>query len=301
MKISSSQRFLSRKQNQEIGNCSVMSGDKKRVVGLILVCCFYVYAPHIAAQEQILDKFRIAIGGYSVPRSESEISLSEPEFGAGVSLSPEKTLGLNTEQTVVRLDGHYRFNQKHALTYSWFRITSDGTKSIEEDINWIDENGNPITIPVGASVNTVLEYDVYKVGYLWSFYHNDVVELAAGVGLHITKIAVGLTAETTTTGIDASDVSVTVPLPVLSFGLIYKVTPKFGWFVKSEIFAIEFNNWEGSYTDGSAGVEYRMWKQIGLGLGIGTNSLKIVETTDDYRFSFANRITGLSIYVAGYF
>ena len=286
----------------KIGAGSIfISRDKISCAGLMLSCLLCLSTPQLAAQEKKLDKFKIAIGGYSVPRHESEMALSETEFGAGISLSPEKTLGLKTEQTVIRLEGYYRFNEKHSINYSWYSITSNGTRAIEKEIDWIDENGDPITIPIGAAVNSGLEYDIYKVGYLWSFYHTDILELAAGAGLHITSIAVGLQAETTSTGIDARDVNVTVPLPVFSFGLTYKVTPKFDWFIKSEIFALEFSHWEGTYTDGSAGVEYRIWKHLGLGIGIGTNSLKIVEKTDDYHFSFANRITGIAFYVAGYF
>lgn len=93
----------------------------------------------------------------------------------------------------------------------------------------------------------------------------------------------------------------TVPLPVISFGLTYKVTPKFGWFYKSEIFALTFDEWEGTYSDGSLGMEYRAWKNIGLGLGLGTNSLKVIEKTGDYKFSFSNRIGGLQLFVSGYF
>jgi hypothetical protein len=63
---------------------------------------------------------------------------------------------------------------------------------------------------------------------IWTFHHSDKVELAAGLGLHVTKIAMGLEAETTSSGVDAKNVSVTAPLPVLSFSLRYNVTPKLG-------------------------------------------------------------------------
>ena len=48
-------------------------------------------------------------------------------------------------------------------------------------------------------------------------------------------------------------------------------------------------------------MEYHAFDHVGFGLGLGNNSLKLTEKTNDYRFDFDNRITGLLLYVAGYF
>jgi hypothetical protein len=273
-----------------------------KIVTVMLTACWIIAAPQqVHAKDKGQDKFKIALGGYSLVRNESEISLTERNLGAGVSISPEDTFGLQTEQTVFRLDGAYRFNQEHALSFSWYSISSDGNKKLEEQIDWVDEDGNQITIPVGARVDTRLDYDIYKLGYLWSFYHSEKVELAAGVGLHVTRIAIGLEAETTVSAIEAKDVSMTVPLPVLSFGLTYMINPKFSWYLKTEAFSMEINDWSGSYTDNSLGFEYRGFENVGLGIGWGSNSLKLTNQTDRYKFVFANRISGISLYVSGYF
>ena len=253
------------------------------------------------ANETIEDKFKIAVGGYSVFRYDSTFSLTDKNLGAGVSINPEDALDLSTEQTVVRLDGYYRINEKHAITYSWFKISSFGNKSLEEEIDWVDENGDPVTIPVGARIDTSLDYDIYKIGYLWSFYHNEKVELAAGVGLHITRISIGLSAEATSSGVNARDVSTTVPLPVLSSSLTYHVGPKFQWYLKSEMFSLSYDEWNGIYADNSVVMEYRAFKHVGFGLGLGSNTLKVIEETNDYKFTYDNRITGALFYVAAYY
>jgi len=272
----------------------------KRFIFLLVTMLVATISP-VHAEELVPDKFKIALGGYTLVRYDSALSLTEPNLGAGISINPEATLGLDNEQTVLRLTGHYRFSKKHALTYSWYSINSHGNKSIEEEIEWLDENGDPITIPVGASVDTNLDFDLFKVGYLWSFYHTDKVELGVGAGLHMTRIAVGLTTDTTSTGVDARDVSTTLPLPVFSAGLTYHVTPKFRWFLKAELFTLEFDDWEGTYTDSSLGMEYRAFKHVGLGIGLNSDALRITEDTSDYKFTFDSGITGLLIYAAAYF
>lgn len=278
---------------------SVYSLPKKSVFFLLAMLFSGINPAH--AEDGVPDKFKIAIGGYSVFRYESTMSLTDPALGAGISIRPEDTLGVDSRQTVLRLDGYYRFTREHALSYSWYSISSRGNKTLDEEFDWLDENGDPITIPVGAKVDTALDYDIFKVGYLWSFHHTDKVELAAGAGLHMARVGVNLQTDTTSSGVDSKDVSTTVPLPVLSFGLSYNVTPKVQWFLKAEAFALKFDDWEGLYTDTTLGLEYRAFNNIAFGIGLGSNSLKITESASDYKFIYDNRITGLVLDVAAYF
>ncbi|MFW2372039.1 MAG: hypothetical protein ACN4GM_02890 [Gammaproteobacteria bacterium] len=268
---------------------------------LILFLLFIMINHAHAEDDGVTDRFRIAIGGYTLSRYDSFISLTDPDLGAGISISPEDTLGLNTDQAVARIDGNYRFNKKHALTYSWYNISSDGNKTLEETIDWVDENGNEITIPLGASVTSAIDYDIFKVGYLWSFHHTDKVELAFGGGLHVTRISVDMSAESSGSDLNTTDVSTTVPLPVVSFALVYNITPKLSWYLKSEFFALSFGDWKGSYTDSTFGLEYRAWKHVGLGFGLGSNALSLTEDTSDENFVFNNQISGALLYVASYF
>ena len=273
------------------------------LAGILLLVLLALTTSAARAQDDgvVPDRFRIAVGRYAVSRYESTMSLSNPNLGVGVSIRPADTLGLQTEQSVLRVDGHYRFTRHDALTYSWYRIASQGGKSIEKEIEWIDENGNPITIPVGANVTASLDYDIFKLGYLWSFYHSDKVELAAGGGLHITRLAIGMSASATSTGVSAKDVKTTVPLPVVSFGLTYRVTPRFMWYLKSEYFYLSFDGTEGTYADSSLGVEFRVLDHVGVGFALGGNSLSLVDRSGDYRLKFENRIAGGMLYVSGYF
>ena len=61
----------------------------------------------VRAEESVPDRFNISIGGYSVFRSDAALSLTDPDLAAGISISPEDTLGLDTEQAVLRLTGYY--------------------------------------------------------------------------------------------------------------------------------------------------------------------------------------------------
>ena len=272
-----------------------------KITTFLLVIMLVATTSIAHAEAVVSDKVKIALGGYMLVRNDTTMSLTDPNLGAGISISPEDTLGLESKQTVLRLDGYYRFTKEHALTYSIYSLSSQGNKTLEIEFEWLDENGDTITIPVGANVDTSFDFDIFKVGYLWSFYHTDKIEVAFGAGLHLTRVAIGLRTDTTSSGIDAKDTSTSLPLPVVSLGLIYNVTAKFSWHIRSELFALKFEEWEGLYTDIQLGMEYRAFKNVGLGIGLGSNSLKVTSETSEEKFIFDNRITGVLIYVSAYF
>lgn len=267
----------------------------------LLLAMFLSSASPAQTEDDLPDKFKIALGGFALVRFDSAISLTDPDIGAGVAIDPQDALGMTTQQTVLRLGGYYRFSQHHALTYSWYSISLPGYKTLDHEIDWVDEDGNPVVIPVGAKVSTSLDYDVYKLGYLWSFHHTDKVEMSVGVGLHTTSIAVSLNTDVTGSVGKTKDKRTTVPLPVLSFNINYRITPKFNWYLDTELFAIEYSNINGVFTDISFGVEYRIFRHVGLGMGLDSNSLKIVEDESNYQFNYDNRLTGLLLYASAYF
>jgi len=253
---------------------------------------FAVYA----AEESTPDKFKLSLGGYSIFRYDSKVSLTNPQLGAGAIIDPQDTLGLNSEQTVARISGYYRFNPRHALDFSYYKISTTGRKILENELEWIDKDGNEIIIPIGAEVKSVLDYEILKLGYLWSFHHTRKVELSVGAGLHVAKANFDLTASTTGSGDEAADARLTVPLPVFSFLLNYSITPRLSWLFKTEIFGLMYGDVTGSYTDTTLAMEYRLVKNFGLGLGLGSSALDLQEETSEEKYTYENRISGILLY-----
>ena len=268
---------------------------------IVALLCLSMLSPSWA-EDSVPDRFRLAITSYTVDRSDATISVTDPDLGAGISFRPRDTLGLNIENTVLRIDGYYRFTPNHGLTYSWFNIDTSGGKSLEDTIEWTDRDGNKIVIPIGAQVNSSMEVETFKLGYLWSFYNSGKMEMGLGAGLHITQLTFGLDASVTVPpNSSIQTVDTTLPLPVLSLATRYNVTPKFQWNLKAEAFALEFDNWYGSFLEVTLGAEYRVWKHVSIGAAVTRNALEIEEDDPDYRLKYENRISGAMLYLATYF
>lgn len=272
-----------------------------------LVCCLTAWtllsnaAATAAENDAGEEKFAFAVGAYDVFAYDSTALLTSRNVGVGLALSPEDVLGLDSRQTVLRLEGTWQIRPSHAMTFSWYDISSSNTLSVRQEFDWVDEDGNPIVVPIGASVSSKLDYDIFKLGYLWRFYDSGKVELLAGAGLHLTRISLALDAETTSSGVSTSGAKSTVPLPVVSFALHYRVTPRFSWLMKTEVFSLSFDDWSGSYSDVMLGAEYRAWKKIGIGAALASNSLRILEEEPDTKFEFRNRVNGVMLFLRGHF
>jgi hypothetical protein len=222
--------------------------------------------------------------------------------GLGVDLDVEELLGLDATTSVFRLDALWRFseNRRHRLDFSWFSIKRDATTRIIQDIT-IGEGSDQITIDSGTDVSSFFDLDIYEIGYSYSFFQDDRIDVAAGIGAYIMPLDFGLKV----TGLVAEEGSAkfTAPLPVVGLRMDIALTPK--WFIRTggQVFYIEFDNFTGSLLKVRAAVEYNPWKHVGLGLGFDTLNALIeadgdtdwpgVDLNGKVDFSY----TGLQLYV----
>ncbi len=126
------------------------------------------------------DKYMIRLGAYYVDRADTDfLILSSTGTGAGVSF--EKTLGGDTTDSVARIDGYYRFNDRHRLEFGNFTVDRNGVTTLTVDLDIGDE-----TFVAMETVNSKIKYTITKVGYAYSFYHSPQVELSLAAGLNIT-------------------------------------------------------------------------------------------------------------------
>jgi hypothetical protein len=114
--------------------------------------------------------------------------------GIGLSIDAEQVLNLDANSTVFRADALWRFtdNQRHRLELFWFSLKRDATRQIGQDITFEDKDGNPITIDAGTTVESNFDLDIYELAYSYSFFQDDRIDLAAGIGFYIMPLDFGL-------------------------------------------------------------------------------------------------------------
>lgn len=274
---------------------------KADVVGVLL----FVAAPFVYAQVPVheTDKtFYVSFGGYNVFRADSTMTLVNRDLGAGAALSPTDTLGLDIETTVLKLDAHYRLSDTSQIAASWYNVDTDAYKTLQTAVDWVDPDGNEITIEAGSEIASSFVYDILKVGYYWSFHRTDKVELIVGGGLHVSQFEVELDIKSDATGNPSVQstrhLAHTVPLPTLGVGLNYHITPELSWFLRTEGFYLKYDDWDGSYSETQLGIEYAILENFGIGMALASDNLTVTETTSIYKFKYDNRLNGINLFVS---
>jgi len=235
-------------------------------LGLLCVGPAMVLAEEATTPEQT-DKLMIRGGWAYVFGANANVSVGGPALGIGANIDLTNTLGVNSSTDALRLDGLYRFNDRHAIGVSYYRVGLSGSKSINQEILINDQ-----TIAAGAGTQTSLSFNTYRLIYNYSFYRNDKVELAVSPGLYMMQTKFSFAAQGQITTPTAGTINTTVvneqlTLPLPSIGLVanYNITPKLQFQSRYDVFYLTIGDYTGTMFEFYAGLEYRLHKHFAMG------------------------------------
>ncbi len=265
---------------------------------LTAVLFFSTIASNLMAEETSIeaeypDKIMFRLGAYVVGDARTNFTiLSDAGIGAGINF--EDDLGGDTRDTIPRLDAYYRFNDNHRIEFTAFNVDRDGRKTLTVDLTIGNE-----TYLASETVQSSIDYTLYKIGYAYSFYHSPDVELSLSAGLNITKYDYSF--NTVGGGKNEAD-GVTAPLPVFGLLLDYTIAPRWHLNYRAESFFIEIeNSYRGSLLINEVSIDYRIFKNFAIGAGIARQSIDLEIRDDKWDGSMTDSYRGLTAYGTLYF
>lgn len=249
------------------------------------------------------DKWKFSLGGYfpSV-NSDMKIDINDNEIDL------EDNLGLSENDALWRLDGYWRFFERHRLKFGYYGFDRDATKGLVTDL---DIGGE--TWYAGALVKTEWSMDYYTISYMYSFYQNEKWEIAGTIGAYWVRfkaaleLAAGLDRpplgnlppggpEDLLVGDRVETESFEGPLPLLGLSFDYYITPKWMVTLKGGYFQLSIDEFTGKILNLGANVEYQFTKMFGLGLGYDGFRLN-VEAEDKGSFAEVDyNYSGVQVY-----
>ena len=255
-------------------------GEMKKAIPVLLLVMVVVAFPQHAFSADAADpdlpweRFSFTFGGF-VADINSDVRLGSRALGTGFDVNLEDALGLESTSTVFRIGATYRFgkSRRHQAELSWFQLNRDAGTTLGQGIE-IDN----VVFPSGAQVSTFFDLEIWKVAYNYSFYQDDRINLAAGLGVFVMPIKYGVNAS----GIGQTGEDITAPLPVLGLRADFALTRK--WFLRQSIdlFYLKIGDFQGSIVDSTTAVEYKPWKHAGFGLAVNTFQVGIEADGSDY-------------------
>lgn len=229
------------------------------------------------------ETFVIRLSSYYISDADTDLTvLSSDNLGTGFNFVDD--LGGDDSVTVPRLDGYYRFNDVHRIEFSSFRIERDGRNQLAINIDIGDESYN-----VGETVVSSVVYELFKIGYAYSFYRSEQVELAFTAGLNMTEyefdyeLADGSSADTS----DASG-----PLPMFGVRVAYAINSKWSLHYLSEVLFIETSEAEGSFQTYELDIRYRVNNRFMLGAGVLRSSIDVTAKNAEWDGRIADTYEG---------
>lgn len=284
---------------------------RARITTILALVCLVQIAPVRAADSdrydglEPRDKFKIRLGVFLADDYDTSLRLNSNRFLLGGLIDFEDNLNLDSNSGVWRLDGFYRFNERHRMSFNIYSSRRDGKAIAGRDFTV----GNPdgllgISIPVGTQVKTTLDYDLLKLGYGYSFVNRRKFEATIGAGVNFRKLDFEIAWQANVgervrgNSIKAED---WVPLPTVGLGGRWNFTEKLEANIRLEVFYLEFDNYEGYYDEMLINLEHRTFDHFGFGLGVNYGNLNLRGKDDDVRGELDSRIFGLLGYAKYYF
>ena len=212
------------------------------------------------------ERASISLGAFLTDR-DTNARLDSETLGLGTVIDAEDDLGLDSSDTVARLDAYYRFNPRHRIDFSIFDLSRDATATIDESIQFGDE-----VFDINSTISSEYDLSIYKAAYTYSFLIRDNGYLGVTAGLYVLSTDISLT-ESNTGQFEADDL--TAPLPVIGLRGNYQWTPRLVLRSSAEIFAIEFDHVDGSLIDFYVGLDYHFHDNFAVGLGYNNVSLDV--------------------------
>jgi hypothetical protein len=234
-----------------------------------------------------------------VMNSDIDVRL-DGEFEQGTEVDWDRTFG-DEEATRFRLDGYWRFADRHKLRFLWFNYARSDKETSEQSIDWGGE-----VIPVDTEVKAESSFDVYELAYEYAFVRGDDFEVAANIGLHYTDISLTLAAKASTSGgsLDEDvkeEATLAAPLPVIGLRGTWALPYNFSIDASAQYFAVSIDEYDGSLQDYRVGVTWQPRKWLGVGLGYDRFTVDVDVEKDSFTGSLDWTYSGPMIYYSATF
>ena len=218
------------------------------------------------APNLLTDPFNLAIGTF-VLDSDTELRL-DGESGLGSTVDWERTVGDDGDQTRFRIDGFWRFADRHKVRMLLFNSSTSNTRTLDDEIDWGDA-----TYPVNAQIKSEFNFDIYELAYEYAFLRRDNYELSGTFGLHWATLSAALKGEASivggqpVSGTVRKEGSVDLPLPAIGVRGLWNLSHGFWIDASAQFFSLSFDEYDGSLQDYRVAVLWQPKPWLGVGLG----------------------------------
>jgi hypothetical protein len=227
------------------------------------------------------DGWDISLGTFIVNQN-TEVRLDgtvEGERVPGTKVDWEQNFG-DSNATRVRLDGYWRFAERHKIRAMWFNASRDGSKTIDKEIEWGGE-----TFPISTKIKGESKFNIIELAYEYAFMRRDNYELTGTAGIHYTDLSLSLSADVNDGEITRNvkkEGSVGLPLPVFGGHFLWRMGGDFWLDTSAQWFGLSIDEYSGSIWDLKLDALWQPNKWVGIGVGYNVFKIDVNANTDKF-------------------
>jgi hypothetical protein len=242
------------------------------------------------------DRFSLSLGTFLLSTS-TQIRV-DGSTGRGTEIDTSRDLGIQDADRF-RVDGYWRFADRHKLRVLYFDATNSASKTLQRDV----EIGDTV-FPVNLTIDSRFQTRVAELAYEYAFLRRDNYEIAGTIGVHDLHFGLNVSATQSnsmqTLQLDRK-ADASGPLPVIGLRGVWRFHPKFYVDAQAQFFKISLDPYDGRLDDFNASVVWTPFKHFGLGVGYNEFVTRVNVSADRFNGDLRWRYGGARIFITGSF
>ena len=256
--------------------------------------------PRFADTPMITDPFDFSLGGFLVDLNTTAAIGGVGGFGSVIRL--EEILGLDEDQTLLRLGFRWDFARKHSIGVTWFSISRGSAGFFDETVDFLD-------LRFVGFFESQFDVDYYGLDYRYSLINNNRVDAGFSLGVSTFDFSVGIEGDAYLVGEHPTNpiveyrraaTDIIAPVPAIGMFVDYAVTRKLIVSSKVQYVDLSISGYDGRFMDIQLTVDWFFTRHFGIGGGVASTDIQVTYNGDDpYRIDY--RYSGILFHLRGSF
>jgi len=211
----------------------------------------------------------------------------------------DSTTGLGDRSDLFIVEFGWQFGKKWDFAIQHFRSSRTAQAELSESFEWED-----VVYEAGANIEGRSYLRITRLFFARSFWDKGPHDLRLGAGVHWIKTGVTISGDATladqTTEFQVNAVSAEFPFPDIGAWYRYSIDDRWLFHTRVDWLSASTDDYSGGIWNVSAGVDFSVTKNIGLGLAYQFFEINGAIKEDTWRGDLYTRYEGFTLGISGF-
>jgi hypothetical protein len=184
------------------------------------------------------ERIRVSLGAMHVSNS-TTVRADSSAGVVGTVVDGEQTLGLDESDWEPKFQAVVRVAERHRIVFDYFTLDRNGSTTVKSPILFRD-----VTFVQGDPLQSNLSLRSFGLGYEYSFWHSEQLEIAGVLGIHDTDVSALAKVDTPTRHVTQSD-DQAGPVPTLGIDATWVISKRFYVNLRGQYLTAHIDNVSG--------------------------------------------------------